>query len=301
MVERLACPRALRETAPWQVKLAETGNKLRAEAFEAGAIIAAFTVKGKAGPIATPQGNSTHSNTDSMAKLIIFNKPYNVLCQFTDTENRATLADFLSTPECKGCYPAGRLDRDSEGLLLLTDDGKLQQQISHPRHKLPKTYWVEVEGEPSAEAIAKLRQGVELKDGKTQPAQVEPIGIPDLWPRVPPVRFRAQIPTHWLSITITEGRNRQVRRMTATVGLPTLRLVRARIGDWTLGDLMPGAWRMETVATPVLNKGTSTSANPRNGHSKHRKSSYSKSVHKPTHGKTAATKPARKRARKTVK
>ena len=182
-----------------------------------------------------------------MTKIILFNKPFNVLCQFTDAEGRATLGDYLNTSECRNCYPAGRLDRDSEGLLLLTDTGQLQQQISHPRFKLPKTYWVEVEGEPSVQALESLRRGIALKDGMTRPAQVTLMAPPKLWPRNPPVRFRANIPTTWLSITITEGRNRQVRRMTAAVGLPTLRLVRAQIGPWQLNELTVGAYRVETV------------------------------------------------------
>lgn len=172
-----------------------------------------------------------------MAKLVLFNKPYGVLCQFTDPQGRPTLAQHLKQ---KNIYAAGRLDMDSEGLLLLTDDGALAQRISNPRHKLPKTYWVQVEGTPDSGALDQLRRGVELNDGPTRPAKVEPMAPPGLWPRANPVRERKNIPTHWLSITISEGRNRQVRRMTAAVGLPTLRLVRSAIGQWNLGALKPG-------------------------------------------------------------
>lgn len=174
--------------------------------------------------------------------LIRFNKPFGVLSQFTDRsvpEARATLSDFIAVP---GVYPAGRLDRDSEGLLLLTDDGALQARIADPRFKLPKTYLVQVEGVPDAAALAALRRGVDLKDGRTRPAEAAPIEPPALWPRDPPVRYRKSVPDTWLSLTITEGRNRQVRRMTAAVGHPTLRLVRWRIGDWTLEGLAPGEW-----------------------------------------------------------
>jgi len=175
--------------------------------------------------------------------LILFNKPYDVLSQFTDRGSpttRATLSDFIDVP---GVYPAGRLDRDSEGLLLLTDDGRLQSRIAGPKFKLPKTYWVQVEGTPDAAALAALRTGVQLKDGMTRPAEVESLDAPDVWPRTPPIRYRASIPDAWIALTIREGRNRQVRRMTAAVGHPTLRLIRWRVGDWSLGDLAPGAWR----------------------------------------------------------
>jgi 23S rRNA pseudouridine2457 synthase len=172
--------------------------------------------------------------------LIRFNKPYGVLSQFTPEGRWRGLKDFIDLP---GVYVAGRLDADSEGLLLLTDDGALQARISHPRHKMDKTYWVQVEGTPSAEALQQLRDGVLLNDGPTLPAQVAQIDEPaGLWPRDPPIRERQHIPTAWLALTIREGRNRQVRRMTAAVGLPTLRLIRAAIGPYTLDGLAPGAF-----------------------------------------------------------
>lgn len=179
-----------------------------------------------------------------MARLILFNKPYGVLSQFTDHGNegtaRETLSDFIAVP---GVYPAGRLDRDSEGLLLLTDDGRLQSRIADPKYKLPKSYLAQVEGEISDAALAQLRQGVDLKDGRTRPADAQAIAAPQLWPRDPPVRFRKTVPDAWLKLTISEGKNRQVRRMTAAVGLPTLRLVRWAIGDWTVEGLGQGEWR----------------------------------------------------------
>jgi 23S rRNA pseudouridine2457 synthase len=173
--------------------------------------------------------------------LIAFNKPYGVLCQFTDREGRPTLADYVDR---KGVYAAGRLDRDSEGLLLLTDDGALAHRLTDPRHKQPKTYLVQVEGTPTAAALDKLAKGVKLKDGPTRPARVDLLAAAPgwLWPRDPPVRFRKHIPTAWLELTIREGRNRQVRRMTAAVGFPTLRLVRMRVGEVELGTLQPGEW-----------------------------------------------------------
>ena len=178
-----------------------------------------------------------------MARLIAFNKPYGVLSQFTDAKSpspRPTLSNFIAVP---GVYPAGRLDRDSEGLLLLTDDGALQARIADPRYKAPKTYLVQVEGEPDEGALAALREGVDLNDGRTLPAKVERLAEPALWPRDPPVRFRKSVPDCWLRLTLREGRNRQVRRMTAAVGHPTLRLVRWAIGEWDLAGLAPGEWR----------------------------------------------------------
>jgi 23S rRNA pseudouridine2457 synthase len=185
-----------------------------------------------------------------MSRLILFNKPFGVLCQFTDAGTaksvgaspRPTLSDYIDVP---GVYPAGRLDLDSEGLLLLTDDGGLQARIADPKFKLPKTYLVQVEGEIAEDSLARLRQGVRLKDGPTLPAEAERIPAPDLWPRDPPVRFRKTVPDCWIELTLREGRNRQVRRMTAAVGHPTLRLVRWRIGGWTLSGLATGEWRLD--------------------------------------------------------
>lgn len=183
---------------------------------------------------------STPRTPPAKTRLLLLNKPYDVLTQFTDDQRRSTLKNFVDVPDV---YPAGRLDRDSEGLLLLTNNGQLQQRISNPSSKLGKTYWVQVEGEPNNHQIQQLCQGVQLKDGLTLPAQVQKMAKPVLWERNPPIRFRKNSPTYWLEVTLHEGRNRQVRRMTAAVGLPTLRLIRVRIGPWSLGDLVPGQWR----------------------------------------------------------
>lgn len=178
-----------------------------------------------------------------MSRILLFNKPYGVICQFSRDGLHPTLADYIALPDF---YPAGRLDTDSEGLLLLTDDGRLQHRITDPKHKLAKTYWVQVEGVPDEAALQQLRHGVELKDGLTRPAEVRLISEPaGLWPRNPPIRVRKTVPDSWLELTIREGKNRQVRRMTAAVGHPTLRLIRCRIGNWSLAGLTPGQWREE--------------------------------------------------------
>ena len=173
--------------------------------------------------------------------IILFNKPMNVLCQFTDADGRETLKDFIDVPNV---YPAGRLDRDSEGLLVLTDDGKMQARIASPKFKKPKRYLVQVEGAPTDACLHPLRDGITLKDGPTRPAKARVIAPPaGLWPRVPPVRERKSVPDTWIEVTLTEGRNRQVRRMTAAIGFPTLRLIRWSVGDWSLDGLLPGQWR----------------------------------------------------------
>jgi 23S rRNA pseudouridine2457 synthase len=196
-------------------------------------------------------------------RYLLLNKPYEVLTQFTDEHGRATLKDFVSVPEV---YPVGRLDFDSEGLLLLTDDKQLQHRLSDPRYKVPKTYWAQVEGQPTEEALAKLRQGVQIKEGFTLPAEVRALDeadSADLWPRNPPIRYRASIPTSWLEITISQGMNRQVRKMCAAVGLPCLRLVRVALGEVLLSPLAPGTWRELTtdeVATLRQTAGAGQSA-----------------------------------------
>ena len=177
--------------------------------------------------------------------LILFNKPYNVLTQFTDKAGRRTLADFIALPKVR---PAGRLDYDSEGLLLLTDDGPLQARITDPKHKLPKTYWVQVEGVPDEAALQSLRDGIVLDGQRTRLASARALAEPALWPRDPPIRFRKNIPATWIELTLTEGRNRQVRRMTAAVGFPTLRLVRVAVGPYRLAGLAPGEWREADAA-----------------------------------------------------
>jgi len=179
-----------------------------------------------------------------MGRILLFNKPFGVICQFSRDGMHPTLAHYIPLPDF---YPAGRLDTDSEGLLVLTDDGQLQHRITDPKHKLPKTYWVQVEGVPDVVALEKLRRGVKLSDFPTQPADVCLIDEPaNLWPRNPPIRERKAIPTSWLELTIREGKNRQVRRMTAAVGLPTLRLIRHRIGEWSLEGLEPGTWKIQS-------------------------------------------------------
>lgn len=189
-----------------------------------------------------------------MSQLYLLHKPYRVLSQFRDDRGRATLADYL---RAKGVYPAGRLDYDSEGLLLLTDDGGLIHRIAHPRHKQPKTYWAQLEGEIDDEALAALRRGITLNDGPTRPARARRIAPPTVAERTPPIDPKRHPRTGWIELEISEGRNRQVRRMTAHVGYPTLRLIRAAVGPWRLGDLAPGEWRRETLHMPRTTRGKS--------------------------------------------
>ena len=210
--------------------------------------------------------------------LILFNKPYGVISQFSEHEKHIPLSNYISEKEF---YPAGRLDHDSEGLLILTDEGKIQHCLSHPKHKQPKVYWVQVDGDITDAALEELEKGVNLKDGLTKPATARKIEEPDLWPRDPPVRYRAEIPTSWCELTITEGKNRQVRRMTAAVGFPTLRLVRYSIGEFTLDDIPTGEWtKIETpqLLTEQANaiKLLGSSRNSRGNHSQRRKISPSR-------------------------
>tara|TARA_B100000446_G_scaffold49886_1_gene46043 strand:- start:4415 stop:5053 length:639 start_codon:yes stop_codon:yes gene_type:complete len=209
-----------------------------------------------------------------VSTVILLNKPFQVLSQFQDAEGRPTLKHLL--PNRPEFYPAGRLDHDSEGLLLLTDDGALQHFISDPQHKQPKTYWAQVEGIPAAEALAKFERGLTLKDGKTKPAKCRAIEEPEqLWERTPAIRERKNIPTQWLEITLTEGRNRQVRRMTAAIGHPTLRLIRYKIGSWSLDKLQPGEHRTENVHLPAA---AATKPRKANSNRRNRKGSHH---HKP--------------------
>ncbi|AQQ67697.1 pseudouridine synthase [Microbulbifer agarilyticus] len=224
-----------------------------------------------------------------MSKLILLNKPFGVLCQFTDPDGRPTLASYITQP---GVYAAGRLDYDSEGLLLLTSDGQLQHRIAHPKNKLPKTYWAQVEGAVTEEALEALRKGVTLKDGLTAPGKARAIDEPDIWPRTPPIRERQSIPTSWIELTITEGRNRQVRRMTAAVGFPTLRLIRHAIGNWRLDGLAPGESRTVEVHLPDIPKDTARSRKPRTaGSSRQQK-------REPTRGNRPAKRPSSQRTRR---
>ncbi len=228
----------------------------------------------------------------AMPRLILFNKPFGVLCQFRDKDGRPVLGDFISLPDI---YPAGRLDHDSEGLLLLTDHGLLQSRISDPRWKLPKTYWVQVDGQITEDALQRLREGVVLNDGLTLPAEAVLLVEPTLWCREPPVRYRASIPTSWLALTIREGRNRQVRRMTAAVGFPTLRLVRVSIGPWRLDQLAPGEWREVDIPEAdfpgAQTHGTSRSSTTPSGQ-RPRRQSPSPPPSAPPHSPTPASRTA---------
>lgn len=214
--------------------------------------------------------------------LVLFNKPFDVLCQFTDKEQRDTLKTYLNIKEL---YPAGRLDRDSEGLVVLTDDGRLQHLISHPKHKLKKTYWVQVEGIPDVAALSTLRHGVQLKDGMTAPAQIRRLNEPNLWPRNPPIRYRAHIPTSWIELTISEGRNRQVRRMTAAVGYPTLRLIRMAVGPWKLSGLLPGHWQKIPLELDLLPQYWRKVLSQPEQHRSTQKIHDKKPLHRKLHGK----------------